>query len=628
MIRHLVASLAIVVLSGVIAVPSLAASSQGAWTTPSTSTASSQSAWTQSTPPPGDCYAPGVAGPDLVPVAGAGDLQAGGADLVVGDRDLREGWPVNLHAPGAGFPYTPTLYDGDSDGADEIFLRGGETFGLRGDGTFLPGWPTTEHVYMGYGTNGNMPGPSGADVDGDGSGEILWAERDWWAGTSHMWCFNGRNFDGTNLPHFPQFAPDDYSNALANPFVLGDVNGDGYLEGWAPHTLGNNDGYYRISGFDHEGNRLFTTDLDPAERIQCLYYGDLDGNGIEEMFAVSWLSPALNLHVFQPDGSERPGYPVILRNFTTGWLPFGPPVPADLDSDGDLEILFGQWDSNGSRVYCAHHDASPFPGFPIQIATSSQLFYFGLGDVTGDGAPELIVFDNYLAGDYRIFVLDLTTGAILPGWPYNVPFWPEAFPTIVDIDNDAIQDICLVTDGGTLLALNGHGQLIDGYPKFMSAASISGVSAGDIDGDGLFELVAATWDGFVYAWDTTGRVLPGRADWPMRGVDERNTGIFGNSPYASGVSSGETATGLNLNLASNPAISVAEFTISGANPAQSLETPAQSLEVIDSAGRRVAWMPTADRGRFIWRPAGDCAAGVYWARLSGASQPVRLVLVR
>ncbi|HQP44875.1 MAG TPA: hypothetical protein PLV66_14490, partial [Thermoanaerobaculales bacterium] len=66
---------------------------------------------------------------------------------------LVAGWPVNLSSPGAGFPYTPTLFDVDGDGAEEIFLTGGNTFGLKGDGTFLPGWPTTEHQYMGYGTN-------------------------------------------------------------------------------------------------------------------------------------------------------------------------------------------------------------------------------------------------------------------------------------------------------------------------------------------------------------------------------------------------------------------------------------------------------------------------------------------
>ena len=442
------------------------------------------------------------------------------------DMNLRDGWPVDLGLDGAGFPYTPTLYDIDGDGAYEIFLTGGHTFGLRGDGTFLPGWPTREHQYMGYGTNGNKPGPSGADFDGDGEGEILWSQRDWWAGNSEMWSFNGRNLDGSDLPGFPQFAPDDYSNALDTPFVLGDTDGDGDLEVWGPHTLGNTGVYYRVSAFDHTGTRLFTVDLNDQEDILSLYFGDLNDDGTDEMFAVSWLEPSFWLHVFEADGSEADGYPIVLHTLGYGWLMFGPPVPADLDDDGDLEILLGYWGGGASYADCYHHDGAHCEGYPIQIATSSQLFYLGLGDVTGDGEPELLATENHLTGDYRVFAIDLATGMTLPGWPYGLTSWPKGFPAVVDVDDDTVQDVCFATSSGELFAVSGQGQLIDGYPKQMAASSISGVAVGDIDGDGLFELVAATWDGWVYAWDTPSAALPGRADWPMRGVDVRNTGVF------------------------------------------------------------------------------------------------------
>ncbi len=447
-----------------------------------------------------------------------------------GDPDLHPGWPVYLATPNAGFPYTPTLYDADGDGADEIFVTGGHTVALREDGTFLPGWPTVEMQYMGYGTNGNMPGPSVADLEADGDTEVLWTLRDWWAGNVTMWCFNGKNIDATDLPGFPQQAVGEPSNALFTPFVLGDTDGDGDLEAWGAHTLGNNFVHYRVSAFDHLGNRLFTVDLNPAENVMSLYFGDLDGDGTSEMFAVSWLDPQFWLHVFEADGSEASGYPIVLHTFTSGYLMFGPPVPADLDDDGDLEILLGHWGGGQSQALCHHHDGSDYAGFPIQIATSSQLFYLGLGDVTGDGEPELVAFDNHLGGNYRAYVIDLATGTALPGWPYDVPDWPKGFPTVVDVDNDGLQDVCLATGGGELYAVSSDGQLIDGYPKQMVSPSISGVAAGDIDGDGLFELVAATWDGWVYAWDTPGEVLPGRADWPMRGVDSRNTGVYRGAP--------------------------------------------------------------------------------------------------
>jgi len=444
-------------------------------------------------------------------------------------------WAINLQAPGSGFPYVPTVFDADGDGAAEIFLTGGNTFGIRGDGTFLPGWPTREQPYMGYGTNESKPGPSVADVDRDGDLEITWTLRDWWAGTAHMWCFNGKNFDGTNMPGFPQYAPNNYSNALEYPFVLGDTNGDGKLEAWGAHTLGNTGDYYRISAFNHLGTRLFTVDLPSPQNVKGLYYGDIDGNGTREVFAVAWASPTFYLHVFNPDGSEQPGYPIPVLTLGSGWLMFGYPVPVDLDEDGDLEILFGHWDENlNSWVHGRHHDGSNVAGFPKLIATESQLYFIGLGDVTGDGRPELIATDNWFAGTDRVHVLDLDSGQPLPGFPYETGSWPHSFPTVADIDGDGNQDVIVSTSAGQVIALDKRGQLLPGFPLQMIGASIGGVAVGDIDGDGLFEIVSSTWNGWVYAWDVPGPAGILQADWPLRSVNARNTGVFGDRDWPLG----------------------------------------------------------------------------------------------
>lgn len=537
--------------------------------------------------------------------------------------DVREGWPVELGTPSAGFPYTPTLFDIDGDGAAEIFLTGGHTFGLRGDGSFLPGWPTVEQIYMGYGTNGNMPGPSVADVDLDGDNEVLWTTRDWWAGPAHLWTFNGRNLDGSDMPGFPQFAPDDYSNALQTPFVLGDTDGDDDLEAWGPHTMGNTGTYYRISALDHLGNLLFTVDLDPEESVQSLYYGDLDGDGNSEMFAVSWLDPSFWLHVFTADGSEEVGYPLVLLTLSTGWLTTGPPVPADLDGDGDLEIILGHWSGAGSTARCFHHDGTVYDGFPISIATSSQLFSLGLGDVTGDGAPELIAFDNHLTGNYRVHVFGLADGLSLPGWPVDLPAWPKGIPTVADVDGDGVQDVCFVTDGGLLYAVAGDGQPLAGYPKTMVSGSISGVAVGDIDGDGLFELVAATWDGWVYAWDTPAPANYELADWPMRGIDARNTGVFGGDDQATAVGELNPTPNFSLRILGNPVTARVEFLIEGS-------AAALSLEIFDVNGRRVDELSVDGRQRLLWHPDPTLPAGVYLARLTGGrnNETAKFVIVR
>ena len=527
------------------------------------------------------------------------------------DRDLCDGFPVDLASPGAGFPYTPTLYDADNDGADEIFLRGGHAFALNGDGTFLPGWPTAEMAYMGYGTTGSMPGPSVADMTNDGDNEVFWAVRDWWAGSSHLWCFNARELDGTDLPGYPQYAPDDYSNALAVPFVLGDTDSNGELEAWTAHTLGNTGTYNRVSALDHLGNLLFTTDLESTESVLSMYYGDLDGDLEREMFAVSWNSPIFWLHAFESDGSESVGYPVVLETLTEGYLMMGAPIPLDINGDGDLEILLGYNVNGSSIVNCKDSFGFTYPGFPLTIATSSQLFYLGLGDVTGDQYPELIAFDNHLGGDYRAFVIDMVSGEMLPGWPYDLSDWPKSFPTVVDVDDDALQDICFATDGGELYAISGEGVLLPDYPLSMPAPSISGVSAGDIDGDGLFELVAATWDGEIYAWNTTGQALPERADWPMRGINARNTGIYGDPGEPESVNDPVAYQPGQLSISPNPVLHSAEFQFD-------VGYGTAIIRVFDISGRLIDEFSSNGSGQVSWLPPSFLPSGVYYAQVSGA----------
>jgi hypothetical protein len=541
---------------------------------------------------------------------------------VLDDPDLCAGWPVCVNTPGAGFPYTPTLFDIDGDGASEVFFTGGHTFGLRGDGSFLPGWPVTEMLYMGYGTNGQMPGPSCGDVTGDGTVAVLWSERDWYAGSSHMWSFNGRLPDGDNLGSFPLEAPDQFSNALDSPFVLGDSDDDGDLEAWSAHTLGNTGDYYRISGFDHEGGLLFTTDLNPAEDILNLYFGDPAGDGQEEFFAVTILNGVFRLFAFDPEGQAQPGYPVDLCAPGGGSLMFGPPLAVDLSGDGDLEIILGYNLGTTSYAQARHHDGSPVEGFPMTIASQSQLFYLGLGDVTGDQVPELIAFDNHLTSGYRIHVLDMATGDLLPGWPVALPDWPEGFPTVVDADGDGFQDIVFVTDGGALHALAGDGSERTGYPKSMSAPSISGAAAGDIDGDGCYELVAVTWNGWAYAWNTPAEVAEGTADWPMRGVDAQNTGVFTGSGGSTGATPVEPLPTV-LGLIANPVTGSAVFTI----PAG---VDGGSVSVFDGSGRLAARLSVDSMDRATWNPGATDPDGVYFARLisDSGTATVAFILLR
>ncbi|MBN2270451.1 MAG: VCBS repeat-containing protein, partial [Sedimentisphaerales bacterium] len=456
------------------------------------------------------------------------------------EPDLHPGWPVRLGGNvfrlggfilGASFNATPA--DADGDGSDEIFLCSiGHTFGLRGDGTILPGWPTVQLEYPAFASNASFPGPAVADVDNDGNTEILWTLRDYWpdyyGSPSTVWSFNAKSFDGSCLSGFPKQAIETPSNAHELPFVLADLDGNGTLEAVAAHTKGNTADYYRISAFDHSGVKLFTRDFaDSTESVRLLSFGDIDADGQKEIVAVSKLGYAsIRLHVLDGSGIEEAGYPVTLRNLYNEDIS-APPFLVDLDRDGDLEVVIGTTGYQ-SYIHCYHHNGSSYPGFPIAIGNyDTQIFGYCLGDINGDGQPEIIVLANHrpVAGLYRVYVKSLN-GTTLPGWPLDLQQWPNGTPAIVDVDNDGRQDVCFTAFDGSVYACSGDGELVPGFPKKMSFASTSGVSIGDIDGDGLFELIAATMVGTVYVWDLPTLAYRENSDWPMRSVNPRNTNVF------------------------------------------------------------------------------------------------------
>jgi hypothetical protein len=121
---------------------------------------------------------------------------------------------------------------------------------------------------------------------------------------------------------------------------------------------------------------------------------------------------------------------------------------ADLDGDGDDEILMVSWavQSPGGVgfLYAYHGEGDPVAGYPLPI----PVLEFGpnptsiaLGaDLDYDGRAEICVTDillNQQAWDDIPFVAMRSDGTVLPGFP----FWPiggnsVGFPTFADLDND------------------------------------------------------------------------------------------------------------------------------------------------------------------------------------------------
>ena len=136
-----------------------------------------------------------------------------------------------------------------------------------------------------------------------------------------------------------------------------------------------------------------------------------------------------------------------------------------------------------------------------------------VGDVNGDGQPDIVVggSDGVVSaystgpGRTRFLAFDTGAGAIM------------ASPTLVDLNGNGTLDILTANLSGRVVGLTGSGSVLfdrsdglgPGRPRGFFATPV----AGDIDGNGDLEVVAASWDTYVYAWNLDGTTVPGFPVW-------------------------------------------------------------------------------------------------------------------
>ncbi len=83
------------------------------------------------------------------------------------------------------------------------------------------------------------------------------------------------------------------------------------------------------------------------------------------------------------------------------------------------------------------------------------------------------------------------------------------------------------SSGNVLHAFREDGSEPEGWPRNTSGWLLAAPAVGDVDGDGLREVVAVTRDGWLFAWDTPAREDPATASWPSFRQNPRNTARLG-----------------------------------------------------------------------------------------------------
>ena len=225
---------------------------------------------------------------------------------------------------------------------------------------------------------------------------------------------------------------------------------------------------------------------------------DLDGDASPEVLAVG-TNPATgeaSLVAWRADGTPLGGsFPVAFPNRNAS-LDEGRPrfVVADLEGDGTKEIVLAEGPTSSSfSLRLLGPDGSPRPWPDREFVVDFDRLM--VADLDGDGSREVIVVERHPDSSFLVSVLG-TDGNTKSGWPVGYRRGPPAL-ALADLDNDGQNEV-IVSAGWSIDVRRANGQPFSsawprGGPDGTGAPSNFGPAvAGDMDGDGLPEIVVLT----------------------------------------------------------------------------------------------------------------------------------------
>lgn len=199
------------------------------------------------------------------------------------------------------------------------------------------------------------------------------------------------------------------------------------------------------------------------------------------------------------------------------------------------------------KAFYVHDDPDLLPGFPRWVGASGESSP-KLADLDGDGRREIVL----ATADGEVHALR-ADGAELPGWPVRVRRLPGldpadtpnyrgtaahatgaidpdrqrsailASPAVADLTGDGDLEVVVATEDGEVYVWSADGTPETGFPVACDPALsppedrdhqidigfFASPVLADLRGDGDLEIVAAAYDGYLYAWKADGTPVDG-----------------------------------------------------------------------------------------------------------------------
>ena len=243
----------------------------------------------------------------------------------------------------------------------------------------------------------------------------------------------------------------------------------------------------------------FSSTVDgPTLGAGTIAIGDINRDGKPDLVSANRLGTEIFLNTMVV-GAMVPSFADGV-SFTGGNLGISPAI-VDVNGDGNPDVIVADHDFGIISILL---NTTPIggddPSFlaPFDLTTSSDLFSFSVGDLNGDGKPDIIAVENN-AFEFSVFLNTTTAGSMSPTFAKAVDFATGNYPgwaSIADLNADGKPDI-VVGDGAVSVFLNTTA-IGAAIPSFAARSDFtpSGIqpamnAVGDLDGDGKPDLVSA-----------------------------------------------------------------------------------------------------------------------------------------
>ena len=264
----------------------------------------------------------------------------------------------------------------------------------------------------------------------------------------------------------------------------------------------NDDGEMEIYFGDYSGN-VYAVNADGEEIVNALFpfntgdqiwgspaAADIDNDGNIEIIVTS-----KSKHLFVLDPVNQT---VDLDYYAVQFL-MGTPVIANIDDDNDLEIIVGGF-SSPAKIFAINADGSDVPGFPFELG-EKMIKGLAVADFNDNGKVDIVAGTE----NYNIYLIN-DDATIAPGFPYLTGNKIRSAPAIAETESGKI--ILSGSRDNNFYGLNADGSLrfsvltgdyVVNSPAFMETESGLAIFFGSLDGN-------------LYGIDVDGNPLAG---WPI-----------------------------------------------------------------------------------------------------------------